>query len=173
MVALFQQSWKNRRDAFTARVDEFCKLIFEAADIGAEYWVTKKPSRKVAASSEQIAKIRLTETLLDGYQQKINLFYVVIKSNVSTVKQDDLVNRIADFLDALTGGNFGAEVRTSDPSRARLVYTTAAEIVASLRSTSPRITLIAIIFAIAAFVGFVFLAFHPFSKSLPAGWVHL
>jgi hypothetical protein len=168
---LFQQSWKARRDAYSARIDEFCKLIFEAADQGAEYWVTKKPTKLTKPPPEQVAKTRLMETKIDGHQQKINLFYVMIKPKVSTAKQDDLVNKIADFLDALTGGNFGAEVRLSDPSRARLVYSTAAELVAALRATSPQITIGAILLAVFAVVAFLILAFHPLSKPPPLGWI--
>jgi hypothetical protein len=146
-------------------------LIFEAADQGSEYWVTKKLPKTANPSPDQVSKMRLAETRIDGYQQKINLFYVMIKPTVGTAKHDELVNCIADFLDALTGGNFGAEVRASDPTRAKLVYTTAADLVALLRKTSPRITITTIILALFAFLGFIFLAFHPFSKVLPLGWV--
>jgi hypothetical protein len=94
---------------------------------------------------------------------------VVIKPNVSTTKQRELVNCIADFLDALTGGSFGAEVRASDPSKSKLVYSTAAELVAHLRRTSPRVTITAIILALIAVLGFLAIVFHPFSKPLSIG----
>ena len=145
-------------------------MIFEAADQGAEYWVTNKLPKALEDFPEKAMKARLAETRMEGYQQKINLFYVMVMPHLSASKHDQLVNCIADFLDALTGGSFGAEARASDPPRARLVYSTAAELVAQLRKTAPRVTITTILFVVGAMIAFLLLLFHPLSKSLPSGW---
>jgi hypothetical protein len=52
--------------------------------------------------------------------------------------RDTLLNLIADFFDALTGGYFGAETRDSDTPRAKLLFATA--LCSHLRATLPRVT---------------------------------
>jgi hypothetical protein len=172
--ALLQQFWKNRRDAYTARIDEFCKLILEAADQAAEYWITKKsPSFRSKLPPEQSAKVRQAETKLEGFQHKVNLFHILIRSRISASARNVLVLRIADFMDAMTGGSFGAEARSADPVRARLVYSTAADLVAALRATSSRVTVGTIALALLAIAVVVILALHPFARTLPSGWTSI
>ncbi|SFN77795.1 hypothetical protein SAMN05216573_12151 [Bradyrhizobium sp. Rc3b] len=158
--ALLQQLWKNRRDAYNARVDEFCKLIFEAADQAAEYWITKKPSKVAKPAPELKAKLALAESKLEGYQLKVNFFQVLIRERSWTSKHDQIVANVADFLDAMTGGEFGAEVRQPDPTRVRLVYTTAAELVATLRSTMPRFSKFEMLTGALLALAFAYLVLH-------------
>jgi hypothetical protein len=157
-IGFIVQIWKYRRDAYAARVDEFCKMIFEAADLGAEYWTTKKNSKLDAASSE---KVRLAEAKLDGFQRKINLFSVILRGFVRVSDSDKTSLLIADFFDALTGGNFGADTRARDEGRARLVYATAADLVAHLRTTAPQPSWITILLGLAAALAILLLFILP------------
>jgi hypothetical protein len=68
---------------------------------------------------------------------------------------------MADLLDAMTGGNFGAEVRQADPTRARLVYASAADLVAALRSLRPKITSSEIVVCILIVIAFIYFVLHP------------
>jgi hypothetical protein len=142
------QIWKYRRDAYASRVDEFCKLIFDTADLGAEYWMTKKIKKKDAEVGTE--KVLLTETKLDGFQRKISLFASILRVQVRVADKDKMSLLIADFFDALTGGNFGADARVTDPARARLVYTTGADLVAHLRATRPQTSWLTIFLSLVA-----------------------
>lgn len=144
------QIWKYRRDAFAARIDEFCKLIFETADLGAEYWVTKKPSKTMKSSLEARSKIVLIETKLNGYQSKIGLFAGIIISQIWLDAQDKLNNLTADFFDALTGSEFGDDARSANPQRAKLVYATGAEMVSHLRTITPKPSPITVLLSVIA-----------------------
>jgi hypothetical protein len=133
-------------------------MIFEAADVGVEYWMGKRNPKVDSATTD---KIRLIEAKVDGFQTKINLFASLVRSRVRVKAAEKLSSLIADFFDALTGGSFGAELRARDQARARLVYTTAADLVAHLRSTKPKpswipIMTVAAIFA-ATILAIVFL----------------
>jgi hypothetical protein len=122
-------------------------MIFEAADLGAEYWMTKKTSKLEAASLE---KIRLTEAKLDGFQRKINLFAGLLRRFIRVAASDKTSLLMADFFDALTGGNFGVESRARDQGKARLVYATAADLVAHLRATVPQPSWLAVMLGFAS-----------------------
>jgi hypothetical protein len=133
-------------------------MIFEAADLGAEYWTTKKNSKLDAASSE---KVRLAEAKLDGFQRKINLFSVILRGFVRVSDSDKTSLLIADFFDAFTGGNFGADTRVRDEGRATLVYATAADLVAHLRTTAPQPSWITILLGLAAALAILLLFILP------------
>jgi hypothetical protein len=160
MVAVYQQSLKYRRDGFNARMDEFCRLVFEAADYAADYWVSKKLSSTAKESnSEARLKMRIVEARIGGFQQKINLFFEVIRPFLKVSDRDQLTNLLADFFDAMTGGNFGAKARSADEMRAKLVYTNGSELVAHLRSAKPTLSWQSIfVMAFFTFISVVFFA---------------
>jgi len=134
-------------------------MIFEAADLGAEYWTSKKNNK---LDSTALEKIRLSETELDGFQRKINLFATLLRTYVKVTARDKTSALMADFFDALTGGNFGAETRSRDHGKARLVYATAADLVAHLRSTAPQPSWLSILLAVAAALTILVLFLYPF-----------
>ncbi len=172
IVAVFQQAHKNRNDAFNARIDEFCKLVFEAADCAAEYWIlSKRPSSKTDGTVANQASIRLTETRIAGFQQKINLFFAVVRPYLRTHDSDSLSALLAEFFDAMTGGDFGAKARATDETRAALVYTNGSEVVARLRRTKPSLPLTTIILAIVVSIVAVLFFYSSSIKVLPIGWV--
>jgi hypothetical protein len=118
-----------------------------------------------------MSKLALMESRIESYQQKVNLFYLLIYSQLKTNDRDHLLNLVADFFDALTGGNFGAETRDSDKPRAKLIFANASSLVSHLRKTLPRVTWPLFFMALTAFLGFLFLVIHPYLKVLPRDWV--
>lgn len=147
-------------------MDEFCKLILEAADQAAEYWITRKPSKLAKLAPEAKAKMALAETKLEGYQLKLNLFQVLIRERSLKAKHEQIITRVADFLDAMTGGDFGAEVRHEDPARARAVYVSATELVATLRSTKPRYTFVEMLPSFLMLILFAYLVVQSFGADM-------
>lgn len=141
-------------------------MIFEAADQAAEYWIAKKPSKAAKPVPELKAKLALAEGKLEGYQLKVNFFQVLIRERSLTSKHDQIVTNVADFLDAMTGGEFGAEVRQPDPTRVRLVYTTAADLVATLRSTKPNFTYMEMVPAALIVLALAYLVLHLIGSDL-------
>jgi hypothetical protein len=133
-------------------------MIFEAADLGAEYWIIKKTNKSDAPTLE---KGLLTETKLDGFQQKIGLFATLLRAYVRVGTADKMSLLMADFFDALTGGNFGARARPIDQVKARLVYTTAADLVAHLRATRPQPSWISIALGAGAALTILLLFLYP------------
>jgi hypothetical protein len=133
-------------------------LIFETADLGAEYWMTKKTSKADAAASDNV---RLTETKLDGFQRKIGLFATLLRGYVRLASRDKTSVLMADFFDALTGGNFGADARTINQGRARLVYATAADLVAHLRATTPQPSWLSVFLGLIAALTILLLFVYP------------
>jgi hypothetical protein len=147
-------------------------LISEASDYAVEYWILRKPGIKAKDSTPELkAKLQLMESRIDGYQQRVNLFFLLIQLQLKTGDRDALVNLMADFFDALTGGNFGAEAREKDLHRAKLVYANGTGLVAHLRKTRPCLTWSPIAFGFIVFLGFLFLVVHPFVKVMPRDWV--
>lgn len=93
-------------------MDEFCKLVFEASDYSVEYWMLRKPgSAAKTFTAELKSKLELMESRIGGYQQKVNLFYLLIYSQVKTSDRDKLLNLIADFFDALRRKFWGRDKR--------------------------------------------------------------
>jgi hypothetical protein len=97
----------------------------------------------------------------------------LIQSQLKTGDRDTLVNLMADFFDALTGRNFGAETREADEQQARLVYANGTSLIAHLRKTRPRATWSSIALGLTVVLGLLFLVIYPVAKSLPAGWFRI
>jgi hypothetical protein len=113
------------------------------------------------------------ESRIDGYQQKVNLSFLLIQRHLKTGDRDALVNLMADFFDALTGGSFGAESRESDVHRAKLTYANGTNLVAHLRKTKPRLAWLSIVLAIIVLFGVLFLLMHSPARNLPPGWTQV
>jgi hypothetical protein len=155
--AITLQFWKWNQEKFSARIDEFCKLVLEAADAGADYWTHAKP----LTDPEKRVAIQLAETKIDGFQRKVDLFRVLIQPRLGLSDKDKLVELLANFFDALTGGNFGTNVRTSDPVRAKLVYVTAADLVTHLRILTPAPSIVLILGLLIALSVTLYVVLYP------------
>ena len=83
----------------------------------------------------------------------------------------------AVLADALSGGTFGAEVRAAEPTRAKLVHSTGADVVATIRNSRLRIPAYAVFLAVVAIIAVCFIVFHPTNRTaknaLPIGWERL
>lgn len=108
----------------------------------------------------------LAESKLEGYQIKVNFFQVLIRERSRASKHEQIITRVADFLDAMTGGEFGAEVRQPDQTRVRLVYSAAAELVAALRSTKPKFTYTEILSGLLIVLAFAYLLVNALNIDL-------
>jgi hypothetical protein len=102
------------------------------------------------AINNELARLREIQTRIEGYQQKISLFQLMIGDHISLADRDHIVDRSVEFFDALTGGNFDAPVRRSNIGHARLVHKTAADFVAQLRRTKPTPSMLLILFWVMA-----------------------
>jgi hypothetical protein len=144
-AAYLHQLWKYNRDAYQSRVDEACKLIFELADIGAEYWSTPKytirrrpaepPNATLLAEREKLTR---TEAHIDGRLRELQFLRVLLQARLSISDKELLIDRTAGFQDAMTGGQFASSTRAADPQRAQQVYVSGADLVAHLRNASER-----------------------------------
>jgi hypothetical protein len=167
--AVMLQAWRWERDAFAKRIDEFCTLILDAADLAATFWTVSKPlvrpilgKESDPAISKDLIELQKVQTRVEGYQRKIDLFRIMIQDKIRITDRDQIVDRSADFFDAMTGGNFDAPIRTSDPRRARLVYMHSADFIAQLRRTPPRPSLYFVLFWLAIFLAIVFVSWRFF-----------
>jgi|APCry1669190731_1035312.scaffolds.fasta_scaffold46099_2 hypothetical protein len=101
------QIWKFRRDELTARCDELCRAISHVATLASQYWATKFDDHTKARIAE--AEILGSQALCDGLYAALR--YRLIKS------QGRLDVAMAEFIDALTGGDFTVEGRAVDVER--------------------------------------------------------
>jgi hypothetical protein len=142
VAAYLNQLWKYSRDAYQARVDETCKLIFDMAEDGAKYWVAAKrkssrsPSEKSPPSVHD--EIAASEVKIDGRLRELQFLRLLLERRTMLRDLDLLRERMATFQDAMTGGDFGAAVRAGDPARARQVYLAACDLVAHIREAADR-----------------------------------
>jgi hypothetical protein len=142
VFAYLSQLWKYSKDAFHARVDEACGLIFELADSAAEYWAAAKrvsqQIRRPTDPADQHDKLILSEIKIEGQFMKLQFLRLVLQQRFSLSDQTALIERTASFQDAVTGGSFAENIRASDTQRAREVYVTAADLVAHVRQAANR-----------------------------------
>jgi len=148
VFAYFHQLWKYSRDAYEARIDEACDLIFNLAETAAEYWISPKlnprhelgPIRHSASVSRQLVppSLELLQVRIEGGVKKLEFLRLMLQPRLSLHDRQLLVDRMASFLDSMTGGQFASKARAADESRAREVYVTASDLVAHLRTASQR-----------------------------------
>ena len=143
-AAYFHQLWKYSRDAYQARVDEACKLIFELADDGAEYWSkAKRPpqtriTKGTSEPSESRAVVELLELQIAGHVNKLLILRLILRPRLGFLDGDQLDEKVATFQDAMTGGDFGSAARAADRHRAKQIYEAASDLVAHLRAGADR-----------------------------------
>jgi hypothetical protein len=129
-LAYLNQLWKYSRDAYQARVDEACKLIFDTADMAGEYWTQPK----LAESIELIS----AEAKIAGRVAQLQFLRLLLELRNSSADRHLLRERAATFQDALTGGTFRNAVRPEDLARSNAVFQTAADLVDHIRRAADR-----------------------------------
>jgi hypothetical protein len=117
------QIWKFRRDELTARCDELCRVISEAASLASDYWATEYTD---------IAKARIVEARIMGAQALCDGLYAALRHRL-VPSQAKLDSAMSDFVDALTGGDFTVEGRKSDPSRVSRAPQASSALIVALR----------------------------------------
>jgi hypothetical protein len=141
-VAYANQLWKYSKDAYHARVDEACTLIFALADRGAQYWsVAKREPKQIRQPVEHVDqedKLTLCEILIEGQLMELQFLRLILEQRFSLSDRSILLERTASFQDAMTGGNFASKVRAPDTQRARQIYVTAGDLVAHVRNAANR-----------------------------------
>jgi hypothetical protein len=141
LAAYLHQLWKYNRNAYQARVDETCELIFNQADAGAKYWITpKRKTNKLRSENfsttdhEAIA----AEVAIDGRLRELQFLRLMLEERITLQDRDLLRELMASFQDAMTGGDFGAQTRAEDTERAKQVYRAACDLVAHIRAAADR-----------------------------------
>lgn len=144
-AAYLHQLWKYNRDAYQARVDDACKLVFAIADSAAEYWASSRAVRRRTigpTSGEQRTEkqpdLDLMEIKIAGHLKQVEFLRLTLQPRFSRTDRDILIERTGAFIDAITGGEFGSKIRAADPVRAQEIYRTAADLVAQLRAGAER-----------------------------------
>ena len=141
LAAYLHQLWKYSRNAYQARVDEACALIFNQADVGAKYWVTprrktnKLRSEKSPSTDHEAIAV---EVAIDGRLRELQFLRLMLEERTTLKDRDLLRELMATFQDAMTGGDFGAQTRAEDPERAIQVYRAACDLVAHIRAAADR-----------------------------------
>jgi hypothetical protein len=113
-----------RVDEMSARFDETCKDIRDAADLASEYWLF---------DAADLHKISLMEARLMGHQERV-LGMIGILTDAAWFIQDQVEPEMSEFIDASTGGGFHVHGRPADPDRCQSVQIAAARLLVKLRS---------------------------------------
>jgi hypothetical protein len=136
------QLWRYFRESYTKRVDDASKLVSDAADAGAEYWIKEKPARPTDAGDKDLHKrlddLALAEIKIEGYQSKLNLARVLLESKLHPVHRSKLIEMMSDLQDLMTSGDFGAPVRAAEAERARALQRAATALIVHLNTSATR-----------------------------------
>jgi hypothetical protein len=122
IVGLFIQWWKSSRDEFRSLCDEFCETVRETSDVASSYWYADNSDEDI------VAEARLT-----GLQRRLDGYRVLISSRLHDTHRRDLEFMLADFFDAITGGEFRSKSRKRDLERVVGVQTVGADVILCVR----------------------------------------
>lgn len=122
LLTLFVTWLKAHRDSAKASVDDFNKVLNDAADLAAEYWLKKTNDDDTP----------LMEARLIGMQMKVLELSNIAQSSFDHLNKEILALDIADFLDACTGGDFGVAGRPVNTQKARQAQSLCAQISARM-----------------------------------------
>ena len=123
VAGLSLEWWKSSRSQTAALCDEFCSVIAEAADAGAQYWL-------MAGVDPQAP---LWETRLHGFQRRITGYNVLLTGRLHDDALDEIQTSLAHLFTKLTGGEFGEPTRAPDVVNAKCVQDQAGESILSIR----------------------------------------
>jgi len=73
------------------------------------------------------------EIQIEGRVQQLQFFRLLLESRFTGRDRQLLLQRTADFQDALTGGQFQSAARSHDLQRAKQVYAAASDLVEQIR----------------------------------------
>jgi hypothetical protein len=130
-ITLAFRLWQNERDRWTTRVDAFCDVVTEAADLGVEYWIE-------AGEDGQKPRDQKREIQLLGFQARLDGLLVTFLEKFTEADQIDAAEKLGQFREAITGGEFQSISVKADQNRARDVQMTANELFVALRQAADR-----------------------------------
>jgi hypothetical protein len=142
--AYLHQLWRYSKDAYVARVDETCALVFALAEQGARYWLLAKPDipRGNVDDANDVRRRRedliQSETVISGQLKQLQFLRLIVQARFSSGDRQGLIQLVATFEGELTGGDFGARLRAHDVERAQRAYLAGCNVVAHLRDGAAR-----------------------------------
>jgi len=123
----FVQRWRFRIDRLKATIDDISATINFAADRATEYWLLD------AKTPEEQTKCRKHEAELLGLQIRIQQLLAALKEQDRHLDLSITDDDITELYDAMTGGQFGGNLRGVDLFRPRRVQVAAGILNGSLR----------------------------------------
>lgn len=123
------QRWRARIDRLGTAIDNLCLEINAAADIATKYWLLD------CQVPDNASQAYTTEFELLGRQARIQQLLITLRKQDSKLSLDSIDENIADFFDAVTGGNFQVSSRLPDVIRASSVQNVAAGLNGTLRQS--------------------------------------
>lgn len=129
--------WRYRADYKRDILRELLSNIQNAADLATEYWLLN-PSSNDAST---LTKCRNLEARIVGYSERLEASIDAARPHLKRIDTLGMDIPWANFLDGLTGGEFGDTARKEDALRAEAVQISAAVLIRDLRLATDRMLL--------------------------------
>lgn len=121
--------WQYRRDAWLVKLDRLCAMVELQANAATEYWLVRHTAAVENDLKQAEAKIMGMQALIDGY-------YEMVRERLLLPHQENIERLLGDFVDAVSGGQFGVSHRGPDFDRAAIVQSTAADLIVMVRRST-------------------------------------
>jgi hypothetical protein len=128
------KAWQYGWDTWLSRVDKLCDLIESAAEKSASYWLDADEDG-VPRKGVHPSRLK-TEAEILGLITKITGICETVCLDFTVAQQKIAEDALASFLSAMTGDSFKSSVPIFSPDNARLVHSTAGDLIVVLRTYS-------------------------------------
>jgi len=115
--------WKSEREDLIDICRGFCALVAEAADVGAEFWLT----------SADDVKCKFMIVRLAGFQNRISAYGTILIDRVDDDSLSEIQTRLAQFFVSLTGGDADDPKRKESMAKAIVVHDRASAAIIAIR----------------------------------------
>ena len=117
------QRWRYQLDRLASAVDNLCKEINETSNLATDYWLLE-----TIDDLSSFNKAQQFEPQIVGRQMRIQQLIVALSLQDRRLHLTHVHASLAEFYDALSGGQFRVRQRDSDFGRAQLAQSQAAQL---------------------------------------------
>jgi hypothetical protein len=115
--------WKSERAEFAKLCDDFCILIAQAADAGAEFWLTLPDNENTPFKRARLA----------GFQNRMAGYNAILTGRTTDESQDEIDDALSQLFKSLTGGDPDDPDRKASMERALTVHDKASVAIIAVR----------------------------------------
>ncbi len=135
IVSFIFNAFKTRADLYSSSYDDLCKQIQSIADLSSEYWLTSVPDFESTDEASVNARkgIKLMEVRIRGFQHLILLSDKQLRPELPEASKKQIKLSLPQFVNALTGADFGSRSEEVNEKQAILVQKQAAELISIIR----------------------------------------